>query len=161
MTTETTNGAADATTPAQEFTIRKIYLKDASFEVPQAPEVFSGEWKPETELRLNSQGRELEEGVFEVELTLTITVRNGGNTAYLVEIKQAGLFTVRGFGDEQKRYFLASYCPGVLFPFAREAVADLSGKGGFPSLSLDPINFEALYAQRLQQQQAPDSATTQ
>ncbi len=141
--------------PKTEFALQKFYLKDVSLECPRSPQVFTGEWKPETNVQLNSQARPLDDqGLFEVELTLTVTTKSGGEVAYLVEVKQAGVFLARGFPKEQMGHLLAAYCPPTLFPFAREAVTDLVSKAGFPQMLLAPVNFDALYAQQLAQNHA-------
>ena len=151
------NGAGAPTGMPQgpEFLIQKIYIKDLSFEAPASPGIFLKEWKGETNVQLNTKARALNEaeGVFEVELGLTVTTGAGEETAYLVEIKQAGVFVARGFPDDQRAHLLGAYCPNLLFPFAREVVADLVMKGGFPQMLLQPINFDALYAQHQQEQQ--------
>ncbi|MEJ2060064.1 MAG: protein-export chaperone SecB [Gammaproteobacteria bacterium] len=139
-------------TTAQEFTIQKIYLKDASVEVPNAPQVFTNEWQPESNLELNTESQKIEDGIYDVTLTLTVTTKNAGNTAFLVEVKQAGVFSARGFDEEQMGHMMGSFCPNILFPYAREAVSSLSVRAGFPDLQLAPINFDALYAQHLENQ---------
>lgn len=137
----------------QQFAIQKIYLKDVSFESPNAPHVFKdGEWKPEVNVQLNSSHHLLGQDVYEVVLNITITAKQNGKTAFLVEVKQAGLFTLAGFPNENLAGMLGAYCPEALFPFAREAVADFVNKGGFPPLLLSPINFNAVYMQQVQQQ---------
>ncbi|OOC09812.1 MULTISPECIES: protein-export chaperone SecB [Thioalkalivibrio] len=138
-----------------EFSMQKVFIKDLSFEAPGAPEIFLKEWKGETGIQLNTQARPVgeQEGVYEVELGLTVTTESNGETGYLVEIKQAGVFIVRGFSEEQRNQLLGAYCPNALFPFARETVADLVLKGGFPQLLLQPVNFDALYAKHLKEQQ--------
>lgn len=147
-------GAAADIPPAQEFSIRKIYLKDVSFESPKSPEAFMGEWKPETDMNFQSKARTLAEGVYEVELAVTLTTRNNGEAAYLVELKQAGIFGVNGFSDGQLAHLFGAHCPSILLPFVREAISELVTKGGFPPFLLAPINFDALYAQHLMKQQA-------
>ena len=132
------------------FTIEKIYLKDVSFESPMAPTVFTSEWQPEINMELNTEGKPIEENIYEVDLSLTVTAKNGGNTAFLVEIKQSGIFSISGFDQENLNGMLGSFCPNILFPYAREAISDLVVKGGFPQLLLQPVNFDALYAQSLQ-----------
>lgn len=139
----------------QQFAIQKIYLKDVSFESPNAPQVFAdGEWKPEVNVQINSSHQAIAQDQYEVVLSITITARQNEKTAFLVEVKQAGLFSLAGFGGENLEGMLSAYCPETLFPFAREAVADFVNKGGFPPLLLTPINFNALYMQQVQQQQA-------
>lgn len=141
----------------QHFEIQKVYLKDVSLETPNSPAVFTEQqWQPQTEVRLDMGATPLSEELFEVTLTLTVTAKIGERTAYLAEVKQAGLFIVRGFNDPQMGHMLQAFCPNILFPFAREELASLIGKGGFPPLLLNPINFDGIYMQRLQQQQTPE-----
>ncbi|MDQ1362937.1 MAG: preprotein translocase subunit SecB [Pseudomonadota bacterium] len=138
---------------AQQFAIQKIYIKDASLESPNAPAVFQdGQWQPEVNVQINTEGKSMADNLHEVTLTLTITAKQKGKTAFLVEVKQAGLFLLSGFAKEQLGGMVGAYCPEVLFPFAREAVSDLVGKAGFPQLLLAPVNFNALYMQHAQQQ---------
>ncbi len=132
------------------FTIEKIYLKDVSFESPMAPAVFTSDWQPEINMELNTEGKPIDENIYEVDLALTVTAKNGGNTAFLVEVKQSGIFSISGFDQENLNGMLGSFCPNILFPYAREAISDLVVKGGFPQLLLQPVNFDALYAQSLQ-----------
>lgn len=132
------------------FSIEKIYLKDVSFESPSAPGVFTEEWAPEINMDLNSQGQALENNVFEVELSITVTAKNKDKTAFLVEIKQCGIFSISGMDEANLNGMLGSFCPNILFPYAREAISDLVTKGGFPQLLLSPVNFDAIYAQHLQ-----------
>lgn len=132
-----------------EFAILRIYLKDVSFETPNSPAVFTEDWKPDINLQLNSSVKPLDEGIYEVVISLTVTAKQGETTAFLVEVQQAGAFTLKGFDDAQMGSMLGAYCPNVLYPFAREAVSDLVVKGGFPQLLLAPINFDALYAQQM------------
>lgn len=147
--------------PERQFNIQKIYVKDVSFETPNSPEIFTQQWEPKVEFNLSSSGQQVQEGVYEVSLTVTITVKIEEKTAYLVEINQAGIFSATGFQNEEIGHLLGSYCPNLLFPYAREAVSDLVSKGGFPPMLLAPVNFDALYAQHVQQmQQAPESATS-
>ncbi len=145
----------------QQFGIQKIFIKDASFETSNAPAIFLAKWEPEINLQLGSKTSTINEGVYEVVLSLTVTAQLGDKTAYLVEVHQAGVFVVQGFNEREAGGMLGSYCPNLLFPFAREAVADLIGKGGFPPLYLAPVNFDALYAQQLQQHAQAAPATPQ
>lgn len=139
--------AAASETKKQQFTIQKIYVKDISFEAPAAPQVFTEEWKPKHNLELNTQARALSEGVYEVVLSLTVTAKSEEKTGFLVEVQQCGIFSLGGFNDDDLSAMLGSYCPNILFPYAREAVSDLVTRGGFPPLLLAPVNFDALYAQ--------------
>ncbi len=143
----------------KQFSIQKIYTKDLSFETPSSPKIFTEKWEPTVDLNLSSQIQPLESSLFEVALTITITVKSIDTIAYLVEVSQAGIFTLSGFTEEEMGPMLGSFCPNILFPYAREAVSDLVAKGGFPQLLLAPVNFDALYAQQLQyaQQQVPSS----
>lgn len=150
MSEESTAAAADN---EKQFVIQKIYLKDVSFETPNSPHVFTQEWTPEVNVDLNTRSIKLDEGVFEVVLTVTVTARVGEGVGFLVEVQQAGIFTIGNFAEEELGAMVGSYCPNILFPFAREAVADLVAKGGFPQLLLAPINFDALYAEKLRQEQ--------
>jgi preprotein translocase subunit SecB len=129
-----------------------------SFETPNSPKVFTEKWEPSVDFNLGTHVLPLENSMFEVALTVTITVKNGDITAYLVEVNQAGIFLLGGFNDAEMGPMLGSFCPNILFPYAREAISDLVTKGGFPQMLLAPVNFDALYAQHLQQvQQAPGS----
>jgi preprotein translocase subunit SecB len=143
----------------QQFAIQKIYTKDVSFESPNSPAVFgNGEWQPEVNVQLNSSHQTVGEDTYEVVLNITVTAKQGDKTAFLVEVKQAGVFAMSGFPEETLAGMLGAYCPETLFPFAREAIADFVNKGGFPQLLIAPVNFNALYTQHMQQQQAPGSA---
>ena len=137
-----------------QLEIQKIYLKDVSLEAPHTPAIFTEGWQPETSVQLNNASTQIGEDVYEAVLTLTVTTKVGEKTAYLVEVQQAGIFTIKGFSGEQLGQVLGAFCPNTLFPFAREALSSLISKGGFPPLLLNPINFDALYKQRLQAQQA-------
>lgn len=146
------------TTPSQQLEIQKVYLKDVSLETPNSPMIFTEPWKPEINVQFNSNASPVTDNVHEVVLTLTITARMGDKTAYLAEVHQAGIFVLKGFDPQQLGPVLGAFCPNVLYPFAREAIASLVGKGGFPPLLLSPVNFEALYLQRLQAQKAAATA---
>lgn len=137
------------------FGIQKIYTKDISFETPNSPDIFAlTEWKPDVNVQINNSGKALnQEGMHEVVLGLTVTAKQGDKVAYLVEIQQAGIFQAQGYEQAQMGHLLGSFCPNILFPYAREVVSDLVARGGFPQLLLAPVNFDALYAQHMQQQQ--------
>ena len=140
-------------TAEQQFIIQRIYIKDVSFEAPNSPAVFTQDWNPDTNLDLNTQVNTLANDNYEVELAITITVKSGGKTAFLVEVKQSGVFFITGYEQDQLNHLLAAYCPNILFPYAREVIASLVSKGSFPELHLSPIKFDALYARRLQEEQ--------
>lgn len=134
-----------------QFMIQRIYVKDLSYETPNTPAVFQQKWEPELTLDLNTNTSQLEEGVFEVILTVTATVANQKTTAFLVEVKQAGIFTIQGAPKNQLDHLLNSFCPSILFPYAREAITSQVIHGSFPQLVLAPINFDALYMQQLEE----------
>jgi len=136
----------------QQFTIQKIYLKDVSFESPRSPQVFtSGEAQPQINVQLKTSNQLIAENVYEVVLGVTLTAKVEESTAFLVEIKQAGLFNIAGFTEEALGGMLGAYCPETLFPYAREAISELISKGGFPQLLITPVNFNALYTEQMQQ----------
>ncbi|KTC84318.1 protein-export chaperone SecB [Legionella cincinnatiensis] len=141
-----------------QFMIQRIYVKDLSFETPNTPAVFQQQWEPELNLDLNTTTTKLEENVFEVVLTVTATVTNQKSTAFLVEVKQAGIFTIQGAPTNQLDHLLNSFCPNILFPYAREAITSQVIRGSFPQLVLAPINFDALYMQQLAEKQKSDQA---
>ena len=139
----------------KRLSIGKIYLKDFSFESPQAPGVFrQSDWKPQTDLNLRSSHTAVEDDHHEVVLTVTVEAKADDKTFFLLELQQAGLFEISGYEDDEFGAIVGSFCPNVLFPFARETVASLVQKGGFPEFVLQPINFDALYMQSKQQQAA-------
>lgn len=128
--------------------IQKIYLKDFSFESPQTPQVFTeGKWEPKTNLNLRSTHSPGENDHHEVVLTITIETKHEDRTIFLIELQQAGLFYIAGYDHEELATVVGSFCPNLLYPYAREAVSSIVSKGGFPELLLQPINFDALYAQ--------------
>jgi len=153
MANDTQDTAAATDTAEQVFKIQRVYLKDVSYESPMTPQVFiNSEWRPQVALNLHTETTKLENDLYEAILTVTVTVKIEENTVYLIEVKQAGLFLIRGIGDDRMGHLLGSFCPNQLFPFAREEVAALVQKGGFPQLLLDPVNFDALYAQHMESQ---------
>lgn len=135
----------------RQFQLQRVYTKDVSFESPNAPTIFRGDWQPQHELNLNTKVNKLGDDGYEVVLSVTVTTKMGDKTAFIVEVHQAGIFGVRGFPDADLGPLLGAYCPNLLFPFAREVVSDLVTKGSFPQLVLQPVNFEALFAQHHQQ----------
>lgn len=136
-----------------EFGIQRIYIKDLSFEAPNSPQVFLEDWQPELNMDLGTKTDALGDDNHEVVLTVTVTVKMKEKTIFLVEIKQAGIFTIKNFPEDQLRPMLGSFCPNILYPYAREAVTDAVVRGGFPQLYLTPVNFDALYQQHEQSQQ--------
>lgn len=144
--------------PERQLALQKIYVKDVSFETPNSPQVFTMKWEPAVEFNLATNARQLQDTLYEVSVTVTVTVKLEEKTAYLVEICQAGIFALVGFNQQELGPLIGSYCPNILFPFAREAVSDLVIKGGFPPMLLAPVNFDALYAQHVQQRPADQPA---
>jgi preprotein translocase subunit SecB len=143
----------DKAAEAQQLDIQKIYLRDVSLETPNSPRVFAEQWNPQIKLQINTGTEALTEMLREVVLTLTVTASLGDKTAFLVEVQQAGIFALQGFAEEQLGAILGAFCPGILFPYAREAVDSMVVKAGFPPLMLKPVNFDALYLQHRQAQQ--------
>ena len=135
--------------PAQKFEIQKVYVKDLSFETPNSPKIFTEKWNPKTDVHIQTENNKLDEKIYEVAIVVTVTATQDDTTAFLVEVKQAGIFFIENFPEEQQKQLLGSYCPNILFPFARETVAEMVAKGGFPQLLLNPVNFDALYQQHL------------
>ena len=146
--------------PDSVFSLEKVYIKDVSYEAPAVPHAFLAAEPPQisVQLSLGHGALDAAQGVFEVVLTVNVTAVREGKTVFLVELQQGGLFRIRGVDGENLRKTLEITCPHVLLPFAREAVSDFIGKGGFPPMLLQPINFEALYEQKLAAPAAPASA---
>ncbi len=144
------------------FAMQRIYVKDISFEAPGAPQSFTLEWKPEVKVQFSSVAQRIADALYEVTLTLNVQATNGDKVAYIVEIKQAGLFAIEA-PDAAREALLGAQCPAILFPYAREAVSDLVSRGTFPQLLLQPMNFDAIFAEnkRRQQQQAAAAAATE
>ncbi len=130
------------------FAIEKLYIKDASVEVPNAPQVYTDRTAPQVSVELGNTAQKLDEGVFEVAIKVTVTAKMGDNVAFLVEVVQAGIFAIRNVPEENLELIAAVTCPNILFPYAREAVSDLVTRAGFAPVLLNPINFEALYMQQ-------------
>lgn len=154
---------AEEQTAAQKgLQLQRVYLKDVSFETPGVPQIFTEQWEPAIEVQLNSAARALgSDQDFEVELTVTVTAKKDDKTVYLIEVKQAGVFSLVGMEEAEKGFLLGAYCPNLLFPYVRETLSGLAAKGTFPQLLLQPINFEGLYQQSLAQQQAQQQAAGQ
>ncbi len=140
----------------KQVLLQKIYVRDASVEVPDGPMIFTGEWKPDVDVDLNTQINEVSEQTHQVTVTITVTAKLGEKTAYIVEVHYAGVFRVAGFDDPAElRQILGSYCPTMLFPYVREAVGDLIQRAGFPQFLLQPVNFDALYQQHMANENPP------
>lgn len=158
MSEEQNNGAAapaEGTQPAAPtFSVEKIYAKDVSFEAPGAPAVFNEQAQPQLQMNMNQSVQRLGENAYEVVLGLTLTCAVGEKSIYLAEVKQAGVFGLAGFDAQTLDGLLGSHCPSVLYPYARQLISDLIQAGGFPPFYLQPVNFDALYAEGLRQRQA-------
>lgn len=159
MAENTTENAPQAAANGQDevkgtFALQRIYLKDSSFESPRTPVVFQGKWEPKISFNLNSKSAKVGEGVYEVVLVVNVEAKLEDNAAFLVEVHQAGIFSATGLNENDLEHVLASVCPNILFPYARETVDTLVVKGSFPPVNLAPVNFDALYAQSKQRQAA-------
>ena len=146
-----------------EFGIQKLYVKDVSFESPGSPDVFRKQWQPDVKMEMNAANAKIDEHIFEVVLTLTITAKVEEETAFLVEVQQAGIFEIQSNSEEEMKRAVGSFCPNILFPYARETVDSLVTRGGFPPLMLAPVNFDALFLQAQQNagsDQAGEPAST-
>lgn len=153
---------AEAEQPQRQLALQKIYLKDASLEVPKAPEVYQKAWKPAVDVNLNTVTTALEQaGYYQVALNVAITAKLEEETALIIEIEQAGLFLLTGFSEQELPQVLNTHCPQALFPYAREAVSELAQRGGFQQLLLQPVNFDALYREHLERQRAGAKETVQ
>jgi len=148
----------EAVNPGPAFALQRIYLKDASFESPRSPVVFQGQWTPKVTFNLGTKSARIADGVFEVVLTVTVEAKVEDAAAFLAEVHQAGVFSCVGLSDADLEHVLASVCPNILFPYAREAVDSLIVKGSFPPINLAPVNFDALYLQTKQRQAAEAAA---
>ena len=156
MSDETLNGAA-APADAQQgptFTVEKLYVKDVSFEAPNAPQVFNEQGQPDLQMKLNQKVQRLAENAFEVSLGITLTCTLNGKTAYLAEVEQAGVFGLAGFDEQILDAMLGTQCPNILYPYATAAIGQLIVNGGFPPFPMQPINFDALYGESLRQRAA-------
>lgn len=149
---------SDAAQEQPMFNMDKIYVKDISLEIPHAPQIFLEREVPQIEVQLHTAATALDEGVFEVTVTATVTAKIAEKVMFLIEAKQAGIFTLRNFPAAEKEPVLAVMCPNILFPYLREVVSDVSVRGGFAPVLMNPINFDVLYQQQ-QQAQAAEATT--
>ena len=156
--TEQNNTAVAQEEVAPQFSLQRIFVKDLSFEAPKSPEIFREDWSPQVEMDLNTRQRSLEGDFHEVVLTITVTVKTADEVAFIVEVQQAGIFLIQGLDEASKGHALGAFCPGLLFPYAREAIDSLVVRGSFPALMLAPVNFDALYAQELERMQSSGAA---
>ena len=158
------NGIGNAEDSQPQLMLQKIYVKDASFEAPNAPQIFqemaTNAQEPEVQLNVGHKTSKLGGNMHEVVLSLTLTCTREERTVYLAEVHQAGIFGIAGFGAEDETSILASYCPNLLFPYARQMISTLVMEGGFPPFLLQPINFDALYAEQQRRQAAGETSPT-
>lgn len=142
------DSSADGDEASAQFALQRIYVKDLSFESPRSPQAFKQKWQPQINLELNASNTRMEENLYEVVLSLTITAKNESDEViFLAELQQAGIFHIQGLAPEPLQQTLGSFCPNVLFPYARETIDSLVTKGSFPPLMLAPVNFDAIYAE--------------
>jgi preprotein translocase subunit SecB len=146
------------TAPQKQVLLQKIYVKDLSFESPKAPLVFTTNVTPQTQLNIRSNAQEVAPDTQEVTLTITVEAKDKDSTLFLAEVAQSGIFLIQGYTADERSILVGSFCPNTLFPFAREAIADLVAKGGFPPLLLQPLNFDAIYTQAVQERAARANA---
>jgi preprotein translocase subunit SecB len=154
MAEEQTQTATEAQQPQPQFQLQKLYVKDVSFELPNAPQIFQDNGQVEIKMNLSQKVETLADDVHEVMLTVTVTATVGDKTAYLAEVQQAGIFNIAGLNEQGLHAALNTLCPHTLFPYARRTITDLVADGGFPPLVLQPINFDQVYAQRMREAQA-------
>jgi preprotein translocase subunit SecB len=140
--------------PQKQLLLQKIYVKDLSFESPKAPMVFTTNASPQTQLNVRSSAQQVAQDTQEVTLTITVEAKDNNSTLFLAEVAQSGIFLIQGYTAEEQAMIVGSFCPNTLYPFAREAISDLVMKGGFPPLLLQPLNFDAIYQQAVQERAA-------
>ncbi len=158
---QTPEAPAGAQQQEAQFNLQRIYAKDISFETPNSPAIFQKPWKPEVKLDIDTRTVELDKNLYEVILSLTVTATLDGQTAFLCEVQQAGIFAIGEMPDANKAHTLGSFCPNMLFPYAREAVSNLVNRGTFPALNLAPVNFDAIFAAYMQKRQQEQQSNQQ
>jgi preprotein translocase subunit SecB len=142
------------------FAAQRIYLKDASFESPNAPQIFLEAWEPDVNVQMdNSVDAVDENGVYDVQLKVTVTAKSGDKTAYVAEVVQGGIFMIVGFEEKDRQRLTGSVCPDMLYPYAREALASLMTKGSFPAFLLSPVNFDYVYQKRLKEREQAEASS--
>ncbi len=161
----TPTAAPEQTAQGAQFSVQRIYTRDISFETPNSPAIFQKEWKPEVKLDIDTRTNEIEANLYEVVLSVTVTAMLGEDTAFLCEVQQAGIFALGDMPDQNKAHTLGSFCPNMLFPYAREAVSNLVNRGTFPPLNLAPVNLDAIFAaymkKRAEQNAAAEAPASQ
>jgi preprotein translocase subunit SecB len=147
--------------PQKQLLLQKIYVKDLSFESPKAPKIFTQNVSPQTQLNVRSGAQLVAQDTHEVTLTITVEAKDKDSTLFLAEVAQSGIFVIQGYTADEQQILLGSFCPNTLYPFAREVIADLVTKGGFPQLLLQPLNFDAIFAQAVQERAARAAGAAQ
>ncbi|MEM9101247.1 MAG: protein-export chaperone SecB [Pseudomonadota bacterium] len=151
--TPTNGSASEDKGVGNKFNIQSIFVKDVSYEAPNVPHIFREQYQPQISMELNTKSEKLADNVFEVVLAITLTAKNKEEkTVFLIEVQQAGVFSIEGLDDKQLHHALGSYCPNLLFPYAREVISSVVARGGFPQVLLAPVNFDNLYVQQLKKQ---------
>jgi len=165
MTDEQNNStdaaAAQEQQNAPQFAVQRIYVKDISFEAPNLPELFNVEFAPQVKMEMNTKSRQVADDHFEVVMTVTLSAEVEERVAFLAEVQQAGLFLIRGFNEQQTHQLLGAAAPEAIYPYVREAIANLVGRTGFPAIQLAPVNFMGLYMERMQQAAAQAQAAAE
>lgn len=154
------NGSADEK-QNPGFGIQRIYIKQLSLETTGTPLIFKDAWQPKIDLDINSIAHKVENDVFEVVLRVTVTTKIAEKVAFIAEAQQAGVFSIQGLNEQQISHMLGSYCPNILFPYAREAISDIISRGSFPPVYLAPVNFDAVYEQQMKQKQQQEESKEQ
>ena len=142
------------------FTVEKLFVKDLSIEVPNAPKIYLEREAPQVEIQMNNVANPVDEGFYEVLLTVTVTAKIGEKSVFLVEVTQGGVFQIRGVPQQEMDVVLGVTCTNILYPYAREVVSDAVVRAGFPPVVLAPVNFDAIYQARQQAQAQPAAAST-
>ena len=144
------------------FAAQRMYLKDSSYEAPNAPQIFLEEWEPEVNVQMDNSVNVIDEnGVYDVQLKVTVTAKSANKTAYIAEVVQGGIFMIVGFEEKDRQRLTGSVCPDMLYPYAREALANFITKGSFPAFLLSPVNFEYIYQKRLKEQQQAEAGDSE
>lgn len=155
---EENQNTGDKPATGPQFGLQRVYVKDVSFETPNSPQIFLEQWNPQMNLDLANKATDLGDDHHEIVLRVTVTIKVGEKTAFLIEVNQAGIFVIKGATPEQKSALVNIACPNVLFPYVREVISDLATRGSFPQVLLQPINFELLHAQKIKQMQEQQKA---
>ena len=160
MTDQQNTAAVSDEDTAPQFSLQRIYVRDLSFEAPKSPAIFRQQWEPSVGLDLNTRQKPLEGDFHEVVLTLSVTVKNGDEVAFIAEVQQAGIFLIKNLDPASMNHTLGAFCPNILFPYARETLDSLVTRGSFPALMLAPVNFDALFSAHMAKLEAEQEAVS-